>query len=334
MPVRTVAIAVHEGVQALDLAGPLDVFSEANAFLAQEDRYETILVARDRAPLRASNGMQLVPDCTFAEADEPYAMVLVAGGPALPEAGRDEQLCSWLHRVVPAARLHGSICTGAFAFGHAGLLDDHVVTTHWQYAPSLAAQFPRAKVEFDRIYIRDGRLITSAGVTAGIDLALALLAEDHGQRVALAVAKRLVVVSQRQGGQSQFSPYLVAPADDDSPIARLQAHVMKNIRAPLSVTALAGIAGMSERNLARLFTQEAGLTPHEFVERARVDAARNLLEGSGKALKVLAYECGFSSANHMREVFAKLLHVSPSQYRESFQLPGTHAPERRAPNGR
>jgi transcriptional regulator GlxA family with amidase domain len=334
MPVRTAAIAVHEGVQALDVAGPVDVFSEANAFLAPQDRYETILVARNCAPLRASNGMQLVPDRSYAEANEPCAMVLVAGGPTLPEAGRDEQLCSWLHRIVPSAGLHGSICTGAFAFGHAGLLDDHVVTTHWQNAPRLAAQFPRARVEFDRIYIRDGRLVTSAGVTAGIDLALALVAEDHGPRVALAVAKRLVVVTQRQGGQSQFSPYLTAPADDESPIARLQAHVMENIGAPLSVATLAGIAGMSARNLARLFMQEAGATPHEFVERARVDAARNLLEGSGKAMKVIAYECGFGSADHMRAVFAKLVHVSPLQYRERFRVPGTRVPESRAAGGR
>ncbi|MGH9205676.1 MAG: DJ-1/PfpI family protein, partial [Acidimicrobiales bacterium] len=158
MPVRTVAIAVHEGVQALDVAGPVDVFSEANAFLNARDRYETVLVAQDRATLRASNGLQLVPDRDYAGADGSFAIVLVAGGPALPEAGRDDRLCAWLDRVVPRAALHGSICTGAFAFGHAGLLDGHVVTTHWQNAPRLAALFPRAKVELDRIYVRDGRL--------------------------------------------------------------------------------------------------------------------------------------------------------------------------------
>jgi transcriptional regulator GlxA family with amidase domain len=334
MPVRTAAIAIHEGVQALDVAGPLDVLSEANAFLAPHDRYETVLVAQDRTPLRASNGMRLLPDRSYADADEPFAMVLVAGGPMLPDAGRDDKLCAWLDRIVPVAGLHGSICTGAFAFGHAGLLDGHVVTTHWQNAPRLAALFPRAKVEFDRIYIRDGRLVTSAGVTAGIDLALALVAEDHGPRVALAVAKRLVVIAQRQGGQSQFSPYLTAPADSESPIARIQGHVLENIRSPLTAATLAAVAGMSTRHFARIFMQEAGVTPHAFVERARVDAARSLLEGSGKAIKVVAYECGFASASHMRSVFAKLLGVSPLQYRESFRVSGTPRSESRAAEGR
>ncbi|MGD0105330.1 MAG: AraC family transcriptional regulator [Rhodopila sp.] len=263
MPVRKAAIAVHEGVQALDVAGPVDVFSEANAFVAPQDRYETALVARSRAARRASNGLQWLPDLNYAEADEDYAMVLVAGGPKLPVTGPDDQLCSWLDRVVPRAGLHGSICTGAFAFGHAGLLDGHVVTTHWQNAPRLAALFPQAKVELDRIYVRDRRLVTSAGVTAGIDLALALVAEDHGPHVALAVAKRLVVVARRQGGQSQFSPYLIAPAADDSPIARIQAHVMAHIGSPLAIATLARVAGMSARNLARVFVQEAGMTPHE-----------------------------------------------------------------------
>ena len=157
------------------------------------------------------------------------------------------------------------------------------MTTHWQNAQHLAELFPKAQVELDRIHLRDGALVTSAGVTAGIDLALALVAEHHGARVSLAVAKRLVVVAQRQGGQSQFSPFLTAPADPDSPIARVQAHVMQHIGASFTVEALAQVAGMSGRNLARLFVQETGVTPHEFVERARVDAARNLLEGSDRA---------------------------------------------------
>jgi transcriptional regulator GlxA family with amidase domain len=321
MPIQAVAIAVHEGVQALDVAGPVDVFSEANAFLSPQDHYQTVVVAHHCATLRASNGLQLVPDRSYAEANGRFAIILVAGGPTLPYAGRDERLCAWLEQVVPRAALHGSICTGAFAFGHAGLLDDHVVTTHWQNAPRLAALFPRAKVELDRIYVRDGQLITSAGVTAGIDLALALVAEDHGAKVALAVAKRLVVVAQRQGGQSQFSPYLTAPSDDTSPIARIQAHVMENIGSSLTVADLAALTGMSARNLARLFVHQSGMTPHEFIVRARIDAARNLLEATEKPLKVVAYECGFGSAGHLRAAFAKLLGIAPSQYRESFRVP-------------
>ncbi len=231
-------------------------------------------------------------------------------------------LSGWLAAAAPRAELHGSICTGAFAFGHAGLLDGHRVTTHWQNAQHLAELFPKAQVELDRIYLRDGALVTSAGVTAGIDLALALVAEHHGARVSLAVAKRLVVVAQRQGGQSQFSPFLTAPADPDSPIARVQAHVMQHIGASVSVEDLAEVAGMSGRNLARLFVQETGVTPHEFVERARVDAARNLLEGSDRALKAVAYDCGFGSADRMRIVFARRLGITPAQYRSSFRVQG------------
>jgi transcriptional regulator GlxA family with amidase domain len=174
-------------------------------------------------------------------------------------------------------------------------------------------------VEYDRIYLRDGRLVTSAGVTAGIDLALALVAEDHGPKVALAVAKRLVVVAHRQGGQSQFSPLLLALADDESPLAKVQAHVLNRISDPHPVEELARIAGLSPRSLARLFQDEAGITPHGFVERVRIDVARNLLEASDLPLKTVAYNSGFGSPDRLRIVFAKHLGVSPAQYREHFR---------------
>lgn len=319
MPRSRVAILVHQGVQALDVAGPVDVFAEANGFLPAGSGYETVLVGTDAAPLRASNGMKLVPDLGLAEATEDFSMVLAAGGPALPEAAPDPALTQWLTAATARAGLHGSICTGAFLFGHAGLLDGRHVTTHWQNAPRLAALFPKARVDFDRIYLRDGRLVTSAGVTAGIDLALALVAEDHGPQVALAVAKRLVVVAQRQGGQSQFSPFLSAPADATSPIAKVQAHVMAHIKDDLSVTKLAEVAGMSARNFARSFVEEMGATPHDFIEGARIDKARNLLEGGDLALKAVAFESGFTSPDRMRLVFLKRLGLSPAQYRASFQ---------------
>lgn len=325
MPVKTVAIVIHEGVQALDVAGPVDVFAEANGFLDREKGYRTVLVASTCAPLRASNGMQMVADRSFDTPMEDYAIVLAAGGPALPDAPADARLSAWLNAAAARAGLYGSICTGAFAFGHAGLLDGHTVTTHWQNAAHLAALFPKSRVEYDRIYLRDGRLVTSAGVTAGIDLALALVADDHGPQVALSVAKRLVVVAQRQGGQSQFSPFLTAPADSASPIAKVQAHVMEHVGSALSVDKLAEIAGMSPRSFARSFVEETGATPHEFIERARVDTARNLLEGSDLPLKAVAYHSGFSTADRMRIVFAKRLGLSPAQYRQSFQHQPRHS---------
>ncbi len=220
---HTVAIAIFPGVQALDVAGPVDVFAEANRFIAPEDRYEVTLVGAEEGAIRASNGMALMADATFDAAHDGFDLALVAGGPALPEGAPQPQLTGWLDGVAAHCARYGSICTGAFALGHAGLLDGRQVTTHWQHAQQLAEQFPQARVDFDRIYLRDERLVTSAGVTAGIDLSLALVSEDHGPQIALAVAKRLVVFAQRQGGQSQFSPYLTAPADETSPVASVRA---------------------------------------------------------------------------------------------------------------
>jgi transcriptional regulator GlxA family with amidase domain len=319
MAVQKVAIAIHEGVQALDVAGPVDVFAEANGFVGTGDGYETVLVAANREPLRASNGMKISADLGFAEAQGEFAIVLVAGGPAMPEADPDPELTRWVRSAPDRAGLYGSVCTGAFALGHAGLLDGHKVTTHWQNAQQLASRFPAADVMHDRIYIRDRRLVTSAGVTAGIDLVLSLIGERHGPRVAVAVAKRLVVVAQRQGGQSQFSPYLTAPVHDDSLIARAQAHVMAHIADRHTLQSLAEAVGMSARNFARHFVQETGITPHEFVERARIDAARMLLEANDRPLKAVAYDCGFGTADRMRVIFGERLGVSPAQYRASFR---------------
>jgi transcriptional regulator GlxA family with amidase domain len=322
MTAQKVAIVVHEGVQALDVAGPIDVFAEANGFINSADRYETCLVAATRDPIRASNGMQIVADLSFEEASGDFAIMLVAGGPGLPTARPDPAMSEWLVSACGRSGLYGSICTGAFALGHAGLLDGHVVTTHWQNAQRLATLFPHANVEHDRIYMRDGNLVTSAGVTAGIDLALSIVSERHGAVVALSVAKRLVVVAQRQGGQSQFSPFLTAPGNDNSPIARIQVHVMAHIGKRHTLKDLAAHVAMSTRNLSRLFVQETGITPHEFIERARIDTARRLLEGSDQPLKAIAFDGGFGTADRMRAVFAQRLGVTPAQYRMSFR----HAP--------
>jgi transcriptional regulator GlxA family with amidase domain len=319
MPDRSVAIVIHAGVQALDVAGPVDVFAEANGLLDGNGRYRTVLVARTRAPITTSNGMRLLPDLSFEEAQQPFSIVLVAGGPELPASPPDAELATWLRTAAARADLYGSICTGAFALGHAGLLDGRAATTHWQIAQHLAALFPRAKIDPDRIYLRDGGLITSAGVTAGIDLALALVAEDHGAAVAQAVAKRLLVIAQRQGGQSQFSPFLMAPVGADSPLARVQQYVLEHLGEALTVKQLAAVAQTSERTLWRLF-KDAGLTPHDFVEGARVDVARNLLEGSEIPLKTVAYDCGFGNPERMRAVFCRRLGLSPAQYRDSFRM--------------
>ena len=320
---KRIALAIFPGVQALDVAGPMDVFAEANGFLNDELAYHLTLVGSSIQPIKASNGMRLAADTTFDAARHGFDLVLVAGGPGLPNAEPDSALLEWLADMASKSGMYGSICTGAFALGAAGLIDDRTVTTHWQNAPLLARRYPRARVELDRIYMRDGNLVTSAGVTAGIDLCLALLNEDHGAELSLKVAKRLVVAAQRQGGQSQFSPYLVRQSDADSPIAHVHAHVMAHIEAPNSVEDLAAVAGMSPRTFARTFKQETSKTPADFVEGARLDAARNKLEATDVPLKVVAHQCGFNNAEHMRLAFSRRLGITPSQYRASFRADHT-----------
>ena len=319
MAKKDVALIIHDGVQALDVAGPLDVFAEANALLPADEAYHSLLLSADTNAVRASNGMMMVPHYSFAQASRRFDIVLVAGGPALPGAPPDAAVSDWLRRWGVLAGRYGSVCTGAFMLGHAGLLDGRVVTTHWQNAARLASLFPACRVEHDRIHARDGSLVTSAGVTAGIDLALALVGEDHGEALALACAKRLVVVAQRQGGQSQFSPLLVPQGDPASPTGKVQDYIINHLTEPFSVARLAQIAGTSERTVARLFVKELGQTPHDFVESIRIDQARNLLEATEHAIKIIAFDCGFANPQQMRAAFQRRLGLSPLRYRESFR---------------
>jgi transcriptional regulator GlxA family with amidase domain len=316
---KDVALLIHDGVQALDVAGPLDVLAEANRFVPAGEGYDLVLLASDPNPVTASNGMPLRAHFGLADAARSFDIVLVAGGPALPDAAEDVAVTDWLRRWGVRGHLYGSICTGAFILGHAGLLDGRTVTTHWQAAARLAALFPEARVEPDRIFSRDGALVTSAGVTAGIDLALELVAEHHGASVALACAKRLLVVTQRQGGQSQFSPLLQRRTAGGTPLRKVQDYVLAHIGEPFPVERLAEIAGTSSRSIARLFSKELGLTPHDFVESVRLDQARNLLEASDMALKAVAFACGFAGPEQMRAVFQRRLGLGPQRYRESFR---------------
>lgn len=319
MPIKDIALIIHDGVQVLDVAGPLDVFAEANRFLDGNDGYRCLLLAETTLPIRGSNGMSLTAHLSFEEAAQVFHTVLVAGGPTVPERYPNERMVTWLQKWGVRAERYGSICTGAFILGHAGLLDGRLVTTHWQNADGLQNRFPAARVEHDRIFARDDRLVTSAGVTAGIDLALALVKEDHGAQVALACAKRLVVVAQRQGGQSQFSPLLLPSSDPMTPLGKVQAYVIEHLNEPFPVERLASIAGTSTRTMARLFVKELGITPRDFIENIRLDHARNLLEATDLALKAIAFDCGFGTPEQMRSVFQRRLGVSPLGYRENFQ---------------
>jgi transcriptional regulator GlxA family with amidase domain len=317
---KTIGMLVFEGVQSLDVSGPLDVFAETNAYIEPDKHYKILTIGPSDRHVTASNGMILASNLSYEEASGPLDLFLVPGGPSLPTLEAPVDIINCIRRLAPLSAIYGSVCTGAFLLGAAGLLDGRKVTTHWQNAKQLAARYPNANVDYDRIYLRDGPLVTSAGVTAGIDLALALVREDHGSAVSLAVAKRLVVVAQRLGGQSQFSPYIPVSSDAGSPISRVAAYVMENLCRHLSVAELATASAMSERNFARTFVAMTGSTPAQFVERARVDAARALLEGTSKPLKLIAHECGFGNPKRMREVFLKRLGILPTQYRNQFLI--------------
>ncbi|SAK43164.1 AraC family transcriptional regulator [Caballeronia pedi] len=314
-----VALVLFDGVQALDVAGPLDVFAEANTHLPAHQRYEVSLVGREAGVVTCSNGMQVLVPVGYLDSDIQYDLLLVAGGPELPDWDPPREFLAWLRRQARGAARFGSVCNGAFVLGHAGLLDGKQVTTHWSDAGHLADAFPQARVQPERIFIRDGRLFTSAGVSAGIDLCLSLVAEDWGHEHAVRVAKRLVVYIQREGGQSQYSPYIGADKEEAPLIGKVHRYVTDHIADALSIEQLASAVSVSRRTFSRVFAKYAKVTPSAFVEQVRVDSARKLLEESDAPLKTVAYKCGFHNATHMRTTFARRLNVTPRQYRERFR---------------
>lgn len=314
---KTVAMVLFPDFLLLDMAGPMEVFSVANRFLEAESHYQLITLGTERGPLRASNGVCVHADLPIGDNDECYDLLLVPGGPGAYNE-KFPTLFAWLPGAVGRAERFGSICTGAFVLGHAGLLDGYRVTTHWNYTVRLIKGFPKANVTTDQIYVEDRNLITSGGVTAGIDLALAVVARDHGKKIAQDVAKVLLVVMKRQGGQAQFSPLMAAVAPQETPVTRAQHYVLEHLDEAFTVERMAGLANMSARHFARVFVRDVNMTPMEFLQSARIDCARNLLETSDLPLKTVAYKSGFGSVRHMRSLFAEKLGLTPAQYREQF----------------
>ena len=314
---KTVAMVLFPDFLLLDMAGPMEVFSVANRFLKAESHYQLITLGTERGPLRASNGVCVHADLPIGDNDECYDLLLVPGGPGAYNE-KFPTLFAWLPGAVRRAERFGSICTGAFVLGHAGLLDGYRVTTHWNYTERLIKGFPKANVTTDQIYVEDRNLITSGGVTAGIDLALAVVARDHGKKIAQDVAKVLLVVMKRQGGQAQFSPLMAAVAPQETPVTRAQHYVLEHLDEAFTVERMAGLANMSARHFARVFARDVHMTPMEFLQSARIDCARNLLETSDLPLKTVAYKSGFGSVRHMRSLFAEKLGLTPAQYREQF----------------
>ena len=320
---RTVAVLAFPGVQVLDVTGPLEVFGRASRWLVDEGRratpaYRPIVLGTRRGPLATSSGFAIVAACSLREAPAGLDTLLVAGGVGVRALLDDQRLHAWLRAARRRVRRFGSVCTGALLLARAGLLDGLRATTHWASCERLAAEHPRVRVEPDRIFVEDGGIYTSAGVTAGMDLALALVEQDHGREAALAVARQLVMFVRRPGGQSQFSAQLRAQLAERDALRELQAHAVEHPEADLSVPALARRAGMSPRHFARVFAEEVGVTPGRWVDAVRVEAARRRMEDGRGTVDAVAAACGFGTREALRRAFLRRLGVAPSEYRRRF----------------
>ncbi len=320
---RRVSLFTFDGGNSLDVTGPLEVFATANEFLtrsglAASPPYALEILAPSGGPVTLASGLRIIPDGVFGRGRHSIDTLIVCGGDARRIAAHEPTLRS-LTSLAPRVRRLASVCTGAFILAAAGLLDGKRATTHWRAIGALARHFPTVAVEDDALFVRDGNTYTSAGVTAGMDLALALLEEDLGREVALQVARNLVLFLKRPGGQSQFSSHLKAQSVRPGGLADTLEWILEHLDEDLPVERLAEQAAMSPRNFARVFAKRTGLTPAKFVEQARVDAARRQLEASDASLEVVARETGFGNAERMRRTFQRHLRVVPDDYRKRFE---------------
>ncbi len=335
-PSKRVAMLAYPDANSLDVVGPLQVFAGATRYMqflppgqvpGERINYQVEILGLESGPITTSAGFDLHAARGIDEVSEGIDTLLIAGGYGHLQALRQADLLYWVAEMAPKVRRLGSICSGAFILAAAGQLEGRRATTHWRYCQELAASYPEITVEPDRLHVRDGKIYTSAGVTAGMDLALALLEEDCGRGIALSTAREMVAFLKRPGGQSQFSQHLEAQAAEPAPIRDLQAWVLENLDRDLSVEVLAERAAMSPRNFARIFAKETGTTPAKFVERARIEAARRALEESAEPLPAIAERCGFGHAETMRRVFQRHLKVAPQDYRQRFRAVTTAAAE-------
>ncbi|MDX5571346.1 GlxA family transcriptional regulator [Streptomyces sp. ID01-9D] len=313
---RTVLVVLFDGVQSLDVSGPMEVFSGASR--SPGVSYDLRTASLDGRPVRSTSGLTLVPDSSLADAPAPHTL-LVPGGQGT--RGSQPGLTGWLREHAPRAERLVSVCTGALLLAEAGLLDGHRVTTHWNYCERLARDYPAVEVDPEPIFVRDGRLATSAGVTAGIDLTLALVEEDHGRDLALTIARHLVVFLRRPGNQAQFSAQLSAQTARREPLREVQHWIAQHPDADLGVDALAARARLSPRHFARAFRAETGTTPGRYVERVRLEHARRLLEDTADGVERVARASGYGTPEAMRRAFVKTLATAPAEYRRRFRTP-------------
>ncbi len=309
-----VLFVLFDDLQSLDLTGPLEAFAGADQ-AAGGGCYELTTASLDGAPVRTTSGLRITPDRALAGAPAPDTLLVPGGeGTRTP----DPRLIDWLRAHGPRAGRVVSVCSGAFLLAAAGLLDGRRATTHWAYAHLLAERYPLVEVDPEPIWVRDGDVVTSAGVTAGIDVALALVEHDLGRELALTVARHLVVYLRRPGGQTQFSAQLAAQVAEREPLRELQQWIADNPGADLSVEALAERVALSPRHLARLFAAEVGVTPGRYVDRVRLETARRLLEESADGVETVARRCGYGTPETMRRAFVRALGVAPADYRARF----------------
>ena len=313
-------IILFDGVQSLDVTGPLEVFATASGEVTASGEagaggYEIRTASVGGVAVRTSSGLTIAPDAALADEGTPHT-VIVPGGPGTRAPA--PELVGWLRAHAPRAERIVSVCTGAFVLAEAGLLDGRRVTTHWANCATLAQRYPDVTVMPEPIFVRDGNVATSAGVTAGIDLALTLVEDDHGRDVALAVARQLVVFLRRPGNQTQFSAQLQAQVAHREPLREVQHWIAEHPGADLSVDALAERARLSPRQFARAFTAETGMPPGRYVDRVRLEAARRLLEDTRDGVEQVARCCGYHTPEAMRRAFQQALQVSPAEYRRRF----------------
>ncbi|MFD5471831.1 GlxA family transcriptional regulator [Streptomyces sp. NPDC127105] len=314
MAQRTVLVVLFDAVQSLDVTGPVEVFAGAERHVPGSYRIHT--ASLDGRPVRSSSGLTLVPDSPLAGAPAPHTL-LVPGGEGTRRA--DPRLVDWVRGHGPDAARLVSVCTGAILLAEAGLLDGRRATTHWAYCDKLARDHPSVEVHAEPVYVRDGEVATSAGVTCGIDLTLALVEEDLGRDVALSVARHLVVFLRRPGNQAQFSAQLAAQTARREPLRDVQQWITEHPADDLSVEALAARARLSPRHFARAFRAETGTTPGRYVDRVRLEHARRLLEDTADGVEEISRASGYGTPEAMRRAFVKALGAAPAEYRRRFR---------------
>jgi len=317
-----VAMVIYPGASSLDVTGPLEVFSLANHQLREEGRYTndfyaTQILAESAGPVGTASGVKLYADYGFQGIKDIHTLLLSGGPPTSYDVLRNNaDFMQWLVDQEPRVERLGSICTGAMILAKAGLLDGHRATTHWADAAALQ-KYPDIQVDPDAIYVRDGKIYTSAGVTAGIDLALALVEEDHGRSLALSIARIMVLYLKRDGGQQQYSSYLMNQLQSDR-FSGLVEWIYQNLQEPLTVEKLAQESAMSPRNFARCFSRELGVTPARFVESIRVEKACQLFSEQNLSQEKVAWLCGFQSQEQLRRTFRRHKGILPSEFRRRF----------------